>query len=180
MKNKLKLLIVMVISIIALTGCKATTPTDVVTEYFKEIKNGTNADVSAYLQESVEQSTSQEAATEEVDPKIDEAMKIVTTKIKAKPLSEEIKEDKAVVQVEVEGINLSNIMLEIIGEAFNKAFSGEELTEDDTSNMILEKVKNAQTETRTGKVNLTKVDEKWKIEVDEDLMALILGTADQQ
>ncbi len=179
MKNKIKLLLTLIIATLSLTGCTVNGPTDIVETYFREIKNGEIKDVSKYLKESMEQNTNSEEPSEEIDPKMEEVMKILTSKLNAKVISEEIKDDKAVVTVEVEGINFSNIFLEIIGEAFNKAFSGEEMDENAMNDMILEKVKNAQTETRTGKVNLTMVDNEWKIETDEEIMSLILGNTQQ-
>ena len=47
---------------------------------------------------------------------------------------------------------------------------------DETHTLILERVKTSQLETRTGKINLTKVDKEWTIEVDKDLISLLLGT----
>ena len=91
-------------------------------------------------------------------------------------MSEKIDNDKATVEVEVSGFNFANIILEIIQENIENAFSGVQISEDDISNSILEKVKTGKVETRTGTITLSKVDKEWKINTDdESFMGLIFG-----
>lgn len=182
MKNKLKIMMMVVLSMFIVTGCATTSPTEVVNNYFEEIKKGENAEVTEYLLESVE---STDAGTEsddetEVDPKMDEAMKLYLSKIDAKVLSENIDKDKATVEVEVSGLNFSNIILELLEESLANAFSGVEMSDEDMSNSILEKIKSGKVETRTGTVTLSKVDKEWKIDSeDESFMGLIFGKAQE-
>lgn len=178
MKNKLKMMITVALSMVIVTGCGAKSPTEVVNSYFEEIKKGENAQVTEYILENVESIEENTTNSEEVkeDSKMEEAMKIYLSKLDAKVLSEEIDGDKASVEVEITGLNFSNIILEILGETLSNAFSGIETTEEDTSNSVLEKVKNGKVETRTGTVTLSKVDKVWKIESeDESFMGLVLG-----
>ncbi len=225
MKNKLKMMITVALSMVIVTGCGAKSPTEVVNSYFEEIKKGENAQVTEYILENVESIEENTTNSEEVkedskmeeamkiylskldakvlseeidgdkasveveikenttnseevkeDSKMEEAMKIYLSKLDAKVLSEEIDGDKASVEVEITGLNFSNIILEILGETLSNAFSGIETTEEDTSNSVLEKVKNGKVETRTGNVTLSKVDKVWKIESeDESFMGLVLG-----
>lgn len=179
MKNKMKLIIMMIFSVALLTGCGAKSPTDVVKSYFSELKKGDNAEVTEYLLESMEDEVDGEESKEE-DPEMEEAMKDLMSKLDAKVVSEEINEDKAEVKVELSGVNYSKIMLEAIQESFASVFSGVEMTEEEMNTMLLEKIKSGKVEERTGIVNLTMVDKQWKIETDEELMGLVLGRADAE
>ncbi|MEG1871028.1 MAG: hypothetical protein RR192_03430 [Peptostreptococcaceae bacterium] len=127
---------------------------------------------------SVEETKNTESDKE--DPKMEEAMKVYMSSLDVKVLSEDIKDDKASVEVELKGINFSNIIVEIFQETLAKAFSGNEITEEEMSSSILEKVKSAKIETRKGKINLSKTDKDWKIETDdEDFMTLIFGKSQE-
>ena len=64
MKNKLKIMMMVVLSMFIVTGCATTSPTEVVNNYFEEIKKGENAEVTEYLLESLE---STDAGTESDD-----------------------------------------------------------------------------------------------------------------
>lgn len=81
-------------------------------------------------------------------------MELYVSQINVKVLSEDIKEDKATVEVEYTGYNT------------------------DMSRSFLENLKAGKVETRKGKLNLTKVDKAWKIDIDDDYNALIFGGAE--
>lgn len=179
MKNKFKLMTIIVLSMVILTGCGVKSPTKVVESYFSEIKKGENAEVANYMLNSVEE-TVEKDGDKETDPKMEEAMKIYMLSLDAKVLSEEIKDNKASVEIELKGINFSNIIMELLQEGLANAFSGNEMSAEDMNNSILEKIKTAKVETRTGKINLSKVDKEWKIETeDEDFISLIFGRAQE-
>lgn len=81
-------------------------------------------------------------------------------------------------EVEVSGLNFSNIIMEVLQESLANAFGGSEITDDYMSNSVLEKVNSGKEETRTGTISLSKVDKEWKINTeDESFMGLILGKA---
>lgn len=174
MIKKIKLVCMALCTIFILTGCASQSPSDVVNQYFKEIKEGTNADVSKYLMESIEEQTNTVENTEEDNELID----VVFSKLDAKVLNENVDGDTATVEVELTGVNFGNIMLEVIQESIGNMFSGTESTEEDMTNLMLNKAKNSELQTRTGKINLSKVDKKWQIETDEDVMTLMLGTVE--
>ena len=186
MKNKLKIMIVALLSMVIVTGCGTKSPTEVVNDYFNEIKKGENAEVTEYLLENIESTEDSTESTESndetsQDPKIEEAMKLYLSKLDAKVLSENIDKDKATVEVELSGLNFSNIILEIVQESISNVFSGVEMSDEDMSNSILEKVKSGKVETRTGNITLSKVDKEWKINTDdESFMGLIFGKAHSQ
>ena len=178
--KKIKIILMIVLSMAIVTGCGAKSPTEVVNHYFSEMKKGENADLANYLLENVELQNKEDNKDkdEESDPKMDEAMKIYLSKLDAKVLSEKIDGDKATVEVEVSGLNFSNIILEIMEESVASIFSGSEMTEEDMSNSVLEKVKSGKIDTRTGTITLSKVDKEWKINTDdESFMGLIFGKA---
>lgn len=106
---------------------------------------------------------------------MDESLKLYLSKIDAKAISEEVDGDNATVEVELNGPNFANMMMEIIQESLEAAFSGEEMDEDYMSKSLLEKVKSSENEVRTGKINLTKEDKSWKIKSDDNVMSLMLG-----
>ena len=183
MKNKLKIMIVALLSMVIVTGCGTKSPTEVVNDYFNEIKKGENAEVTEYLLENIESTEDSTESNDETsqDPKIEEAMKLYLSKLEVKVLSENIDKDKATVEVELSGLNFSNIILEIVQESISNVFSGVEMSDEDMSNSILEKVKSGKVETRTGNITLSKVDKEWKINTDdESFMGLIFGKAHSQ
>lgn len=175
MKNKLKLMVMILISMVVLAGCGSKSPSEVVDIYFKEVKKGENSDLEKYVFENMDKNKKSE---ENKNPKMEEALNEYMSKIDVKVIKEEIKDDKASVDVELTGPNFANITMELLQESLANAFNGVEVKSDDMSNTILEKVKSGKIETRKGKINLTKVDKEWKIKNDEDSMSLILGKSD--
>lgn len=178
MRKKLAILIITILSVgMILTGCTRKSPTDVVNAYFTELKNGDSEQASEFLESAIsqtEEETSQDTE-EENDEIMEEALKLYISKIDAKVLSEEVDGDNATVEVEIDGPNFANMMIEVMAESIVDAFTGKEVDEDYMSRSLLEKVKESKSEIRTGKVNLTKEDKKWKIKEDDDLLTLILG-----
>ena len=52
--KKIKIILMIVLSMAIVTGCGAKSPTEVVNHYFSEMKKGENADLANYLLENVE------------------------------------------------------------------------------------------------------------------------------
>lgn len=176
--KKLKMILMIVLSMVVVTGCGSKSPTEVVDYYFSEIKKGENSDITKYLLESTDSESEKTEGEEanELDPKMEEAMNIYLSKLNAKVLSEKIDGDKATVEVEVTGLSFTDIMLEVLQESLANAFSGTEMTDEQMSNSVLEKVKSGKEETRTGNITLSKVDKEWKIDTeDESFIGLMLG-----
>lgn len=182
MKKKLAILIITILSIgMMLVGCMRKSPTDVVNEYFTELKNGDSEQASEFIESAISE-TEEETSTreEKTDKVMDEALKLYLSKIDAKVLSEEVDGDNATVEVELNGPNFANMMMEVVQESIADAFSGKEVDEDYMSKSFLEKVKEGKSEVRTGKVNLTKEDKEWKIKSDDNIMSLMLGKYNNQ
>lgn len=186
MRKKLAILIITILSLgTILVGFKSESPTDVVNTYFKQLKNGDSEQANEFIESTIsqtEEETSDDSdnVDEETDEIMEEALKLYLSKIDAKVLSEEIDGDNASVEVEINGPNFSNMMMEVIQESLADAFSGKEVDEDYMSRNFLEKVKSGKNEVRTGKVNLTKEDKKWKIKFDDNIVNLMLGKASNQ
>lgn len=177
MKNRIKLVLIIALSMIALVGCKGESPTNVVESYFKEIKAGENADVAKYMLDNIENSKDADSSKES-DPKMEETIKIYLSKLDAKVISEKIDGENATVEVELTGLNFGKIMVEVLQENLADMFGGNEAAADNLDNDFLEKVKTSKVETRKGKVNLTKEDKGWKIKQDNDLNSLIFGSVE--
>ena len=172
MRKKLAILIITILSLgMILVGCKSKTPTEVVNAYFTELKNGDSEQAAEFI----ESNTSQTDEADETDKVMEEALKLYLSKIDAKVLSEEISGDNATVEVEINGPNISNIMGEVINESLADAFSGKETDEYYISKIFLEKVESSKSETRSGKVNLIKEGNEWKVKSDDEIVNLILG-----
>lgn len=86
--KKLKIMLMIVLSMVIAIGCTSKSPTDVVNTYFSEIKNGENADLAKYLLESVDSQDKDTENKEETkeDPKMEDAMKTYLSKLNVKVL----------------------------------------------------------------------------------------------
>lgn len=178
MKNKLKLILLVMLSMLVVSGCSGKSPSAVVEDYFTEVKKGKSAEVSKYLLDNEKEESTELKEEEKEDPIMDEAVNLYMSEMSVKVLSENVEEDKATVEVEFTGYNMSNMFLEIVQESLANAFSGVEMSDADMSRSFLEKVKSGKVETRKGKINLSKVDKDWKINIDSDYNALIFGNAE--
>lgn len=178
MRKKLGILIITILSVgMILTGCTRKSPTDVVNAYFTELKKGNNEQASEFIESAfsqTEEGTSEETS-EETDEIMEEAIMLYLSKTDAKVLSENIDEDNAIVEVEINGPNFANILMEVIRESIVDAFSGNGMDEDYMSKSFLEKVKESKSETRTGSINLIKEDKEWKIKSDYNVLTLVFG-----
>lgn len=175
MKNKITLTLIIVLSMIVLAGCGASSPKDVVNSYFKEIKSGENNEVANYIVGTVDEQT---ATNQDKDPKLEEAINIYISKLDAKVLSEKVDGEKATVEVELNGLNFGKVMISVLQENIADIFSGKDQSSEDIGKDFLKTIKTAKEETRKGKINLTKVDNKWKIQQDNDLISLVFGSVE--
>ncbi len=83
MKNKIKLMLMVVLSMAVLTACGGYSPIKVVEFYFKEIKDGENTDVTKYMLDSFENKENTKDNAKE-DPNMDEALKLYLSKLDTK------------------------------------------------------------------------------------------------
>ncbi|MGL5296853.1 MAG: hypothetical protein ACRDAO_07950 [Culicoidibacterales bacterium] len=85
------------------------------------------------------------------------------------------------VAVEVSGLNLSEIIIEIFFESLGDALNGSKLTDEYLNTKIIEKVNNGDIQTREGVIFLDKIENEWRIQPEEaDFIALILGSIENK
>lgn len=87
--------------------------------------------------------------------------------------------DTAVVTVDITNKDFSNVMQEIFSEmmaqVFASAFTGQEMTEEDTMKLMKEKIDEVTaTTTNTEKINMVKEDGIWKFSDSDELANMLL------
>lgn len=177
------ILVVMIASILA--GC-TTKPTNVVNNYLDDVKSK-GIDIKQIIEESSDEDTLKELNsdrlsneyTDEVYEKLGDKLKDLKYKVN----SENIDGDTATVNVTVTGPDFNNVIKEVIKEAFSyilgQAFSGKQMTEEETNKYVIDlftkHIDEAESSERTKDIKLKKVDNKWQITYDEDLLTLLTG-----
>lgn len=185
--KRLALVLVMMLSTVLLYGCGGKTPTAVVNEYFEKVKSG-NTDVQklfSMVEEETEGAEGNEEASEsdnfseEVKNKLLEKIKDITYTVN----SETIDGDNAKVNVTVKGMDLNIVLGKVIQESFSfvfaQAFSGTEMTEEESNNyfnsLFSKYIDEVTYSERTLDVELTKVDKEWRIKEGDTISKLLLG-----
>lgn len=87
--------------------------------------------------------------------------------------------DTAVVTIDITNKDFSNVMQEIFSEmmaqAFASAFTGQEMTEEDTMQLMKEKIDEVtSTTTNTEEINMVKEDGIWKFSNSDELANMLL------
>lgn len=187
MKNlkKLAVILVFLLSTVSLYGCGGNSPTDVVNEYFKKVKSG-DSDIQnlfTMVEEDAKQENEEaldnESFSEETQNKLLEKMKEITYTVN----SETIDGDNAKVNVTVKGMDFNIVLGKAMQEAFSylftQAFSGIEMTDEQSDAYFNELINKHLDEVtyseRTEDVELTKVDKDWKIKEGSAISKLLLG-----
>lgn len=161
---------------LVLTGCGAKSPTAVVEATLAEVAQGENGDMAQYLFETL---PTEETATAELTAEQKQVQELYFSQFSGKVLSETIDGDNASVTVEINSLNMSEIILATMGQAFGVAFSGTELTDEVVNQIMLEQFQAAQVQTRTGDIALKNVDGEWKIDTaSADFTTVIFGEID--
>ena len=175
-------------SVFMLAGCGGETPSDVVSNYFNELKKGENSQIYKDLKASY---TDDELANElDLDVNIDalseESILILINSFKNTQctiISETVDGDNAVVSVNLNSPNipqlLSDVMLKSISIGFTQIFSSNEVTEDSMNSalndVLIECVQNITYNEKTGDISLTQIDGKWKMSNKDDLTKLFMA-----
>ena len=189
MKKTMSVLLMMMLSLSVLVGCESNqTPTKVVDTYFQSIQKSNTKEAqqlikdtisTEVLNEDINKSTDDKKTSKKDDSTMDESLKTYLSKIDAKVLSEKVDKDKAKVKVEVKAPNYSELLLKVMEDSVASSLNGNDVSQAEVENSLLEKVKSSKAETRTGTINLTKKDNKWEINRDSDITNLLLGEADE-
>lgn len=183
MKKKIWILTTLVLSVpMLMMGCSTESPTDVVNNYFTEVKD-VKSDESGDLIESTISLTKEHAQDDSDDSKTEDltkSLEMFISKVDAKVLSEKVDGEKATVKVKVTGPNYEDLLQAVIEDSITDAFDGKEINSEYLGSNLLKKVKESKSETRTGKINLVKSDGAWKIKSEDDVMNLVLGQSEEQ
>ena len=183
MKKKIWILTTLVLSVpMLMMGCSTQSPTDVVNNYFTEVKD-VKSDESGDLIESTISLTKEHAQDDSDDSKSEDltkSLEMFISKVDAKVLSEKVDGEKATVKVKIIGPNYEDLLQAVIEDSLTDAFDGKEINSEYLGSNLLKKVKESKSETRTGKINLVKSDGAWKIKSEDDVMNLVLGQSEEQ
>ena len=175
-------------SVFVLAGCGSESPSDVVSNYFNELKKGENSQIYKELKDSYKDD---ELANElDLDVNIDalseESILALINSFKNTQctiISETVDGDNAVVSVNLNSPNipqlLSDVMLKSISIGFTQIFSSNEVTEDSINSALndalIECVQNITYNEKTGDISLTQIDGKWQMSDKDDLMKLFMA-----
>ena len=183
MKKKIWILTTLVLSVpMLMMGCSTESPTDVVNNYFTEVKD-VKSDESGDLIESTISLTKEHAQDDSDDSKTEDltkSLEMFISKVDAKVLSEKVDGEKATVKVKIIGPNYEDLLQAVIEDSITDAFDGKEINSEYLGSNLLKKVKESKSETRTGQINLVKSDGAWKIKSEDDVMNLVLGQSEEQ
>ena len=146
----------------------------VVEGMFKALKNGDYDKVNEYINYNEVISSSNILDSESLD---EETMNLLFEKLSWKITETTKEENTASVTVEVTNKNFRTIIANYMQNALRVAFSGQELSDAEMENYLLEELKNedVETTTTTQTINLTKQDGKWVINTtDTNLIDVLL------
>ena len=180
--KKISLLIAAIVtSTVLLQGCGVKTPTDVVNDYFNKIRKGDMnvAEVFNSTEDSEKEQKDIDSLSEDTQNKVIDKLK----EIKCNVNSEVIDGETATVNVTVKGMDFNLVLAKIMQEAFGfmmaQAFSGTEMTDEQSTTYIdglLNKYIDEVTfSEKTGDISLIKENDEWKIQGDDSLLKLLIG-----
>ena len=168
------IIIAIVILAIVLYIVFANGPKGVVEGMFKALKNGDYDKVSEYINYNEVISSSDVLDSESLD---EETMNLLFDKLSWKVTETTQEENNANVTVEVTNKNFKTIIANYMQNALRVAFSGQELSDAEMENYLLEELRNedVETTTTTQTINLTKQNGKWVVSTtDNDLVNILL------
>ncbi|MGL4818758.1 MAG: hypothetical protein ACRC5C_02100 [Bacilli bacterium] len=150
-------------------------PTKVVNSYFTEIQKGTKGELAKFVDSAIKKRSSGETALSEVHK---QSLESFSSKFEGKVVSETIKDDIAMVTAEVTGIDLRIILKDLFSEILGHALTDNELSEAEIHQRFNEKLKTAETSSRTGVITLRKKNDVWQIQKDDAFETLLVGLND--
>jgi len=166
----------------AFTGCSGESPEQAVTNAIEAIKEMDQEELSKYIE--YDELINTDDSTEMTEQEEEQAKSIF------KNLEYEIKSstedgNTAVVNAEITNIDMgivfSEMFMEMFSRAFEDAFSSDPMTEEESDEMmqelmteLMEKHKD-NTVTNTVAIKLNKVDNQWKIDLDDEFQNALMG-----
>ena len=168
------IIIAIVILTIVLYVLFANGPKGIVEGMFSALKNGDYDKVNEYIDYNEVISSSDVLDSESLD---EETMNLLFEKLSWKITETTKEENTASVTVEVTNKNFRTIIANYMQNALRVAFSGQELSDAEMENYLIEELNNKDVETTTTTqiINLTKQDGKWVINTtDTNLIDILL------
>ena len=149
------------------------TPKSVVNGMFKALKDGNYEKVNEYINYQEVISSSDVIDSENLDT---ETMNLLFNKLDWKIIETTQEGNNASVTVEVTNKNFKTIIGNYMQNALRVAFSGQELSDAEMENYLIEELKkeDMETATITQTINLTKQDGKWVINTTDTSLVEIL------
>lgn len=149
------------------------TPTKTVEGMLQALKNSDYEKVNEYINydELISSGTSEGENLNE------EAQKLLFDKLSWNIKEVKKEADTSTVTVEITNKNFKTIINNYMQELLKRAFSGEQTSDQDIQNYLIEELKKEDVEltTKTQNINLVKQDGKWKISTEnEELVNIIL------
>ena len=169
--------IIIVVILLALVGVVyvtlQNTPKSVVNGMFKALKDGNYEKVNEYINYQEVISSSDVIDSENLDT---ETMNLLFNKLDWKITETTQEGNNASVTVEVTNKNFKTIIGNYMQNALRVAFSGQELSDAEMENYLIEELKkeDMETATITQTINLTKQDGKWVINTTDTSLVEIL------
>lgn len=169
------LLVAIIILAVALT---AKTPENAVNGMFNSLKTGDFEKVNEFVNYNELMNSSEISAEDGLDQ---ETQKLFFDKLDWKIIKVEKENDNATIEVEVTNKDFKTILGNYMQKVLKVAFSGQEMSDQEIENYLIEELRNeqAQTTTVTKTIQAVKQDGEWKVVVDEELEdALLPGLND--
>lgn len=148
-----------------------TTPAKTVEGMMQALKNNNQDKVNQYINYEELMSSS---ITEDVN---EEAQKLLFDKLSWNIKETKKEDDSAIVTIEITNKNFKTVINNTMQEVLKRAFTGQQASDQDIQNYLLEELKKEDIEmtTVTQNVNLIKQDGKWIISTtNEELINMIL------
>lgn len=182
--KKITLLLISTLLVFALAACSSTvTPKEVVEKGIASIKNLDIIQIQKYFNTD-DISDENDLLGDDFEVENMEVFTLMTKNISYEIIDETIDGDEATVKAKITNLNMTIIMGEYITQALALAFSQIGETEVDEAELekqmedlligLLSKEDNEMMSTEVD-IKLSKIDEEWKIELNDDLINALFG-----
>lgn len=185
--KKIILLLTTFLLAIFLTACSSAKPEDTINSFFSSAKKFDFEGMNKVMENNDEKYKDIVKELETEDPSTQyvlDYLKNNASKITYTIKDSEIKDNNAKIQVECKFVDSTPLLKEIVAEAFTKmlgmSFSGQDLTDEKTTEMLVSIMKEKQKSveetfvTKTVEFECTKKDNKWIISSANDALADVL------
>lgn len=177
--KKISLIFLALVLCFAMTACggaavEQDTPTKAVESFLTAVKENNSADIEKLYQGDAETFSMDpgEEGESGLSPEVEKLLLEKLTGFESKVLNEEIKEDKATVEVEIKTYDIAKVFEELMSELLAKAMSDPEIMNADDEaiekmmmDSLAAKLKELKEKTyvNTVKLELVKADDMWQI-----------------